>query len=30
MEKMWKITNKDIGNYSVENNKMWKINKCGK
>lgn len=26
MESMWKIIDKDIGNYSVENNKMWKIN----
>jgi hypothetical protein len=25
MENMWKVTNKDIGTYSVENNKMWKI-----
>jgi hypothetical protein len=25
MEKMWKITDKDIGNYSVENNKIWEM-----
>ncbi len=26
MESMWKTTDKDIGNYNVENNKTWKIN----